>query len=41
MLFKALKEFGCGGRVLCESPLMEEDALNMKKAWRKVSKEKE
>lgn len=40
-LFKALKEFGCAGRILCESPIMEEDALNMKKAWMKVSKEKE
>ncbi len=41
MLFKALKEFDCAGRILCESPIMEEDALNMKKAWMKVSKEKE
>lgn len=40
-LFKALNEFGCGGRILCESPIMEEDALNMKKAWMKVSGEKE
>lgn len=40
-LFSVLKEFGCGGRILCESPIMEEDALNMKKAWMKVSKEKE
>jgi len=40
-LFKALKEFGCGGRILCESPIMEEDAQNMKKAWMKVSGEKE
>ncbi|HEX2994423.1 MAG TPA: TIM barrel protein, partial [Anaerolineales bacterium] len=40
-LFKALKEFSCAGRILCESPIMEEDALNMKKAWMKVSKEKE
>ena len=40
-LFKALKEFGCAGRILCESPIMEEDALNMKKAWMKVSAEKE
>jgi len=40
-LFKALKEFGCAGRILCESPIMEEDALNMKKAWMKVSGEKE
>lgn len=40
-LFKAMKEFGCGGRILCESPIMEEDALNMKKAWKKISGEKE
>ena len=39
-LFKALNEFGCAGRILCESPIMEEDALNMKKAWMKVSGEK-
>jgi deoxyribonuclease-4 len=41
LLLKALKEFGCAGRILCESPIMEEDALNMKKAWMKVSGEKE
>jgi deoxyribonuclease-4 len=40
-LFQVLKEFGCAGRILCESPIMEEDALNMKKAWMKVSGEKE
>jgi deoxyribonuclease IV len=40
-LFAVLKEFGCGGRILCESPIMEEDALNMKKAWKRISKEKE
>lgn len=39
-LFKALHEFGCGGRILCESPIMEEDALVMKKTWMKVSGEK-
>lgn len=39
-LFKALHEFSCGGRILCESPIMEEDAINMKKAWMKVSGEK-
>ncbi len=38
-LFRALSEFGCAGRILCESPIMEEDALNMKKAWVKVSGE--
>ena len=40
-LFQVLKEFGCGGRILCESPIMEEDALTMKKAWKKISGEKE
>ncbi len=39
-LFRALKDRGCAGRILCESPIMEEDALNMKKAWMKVSGEK-
>lgn len=34
-LFKALKQFGCGGRILCESPVMEEDALRMKSVWEK------
>jgi deoxyribonuclease-4 len=38
-LLRALSEFGCGGRILCESPIMEEDALNMKKAWMKISRE--
>ncbi len=40
-LFRALKDHGCAGRILCESPVMEEDSLNMKKAWMKVSGEKE
>ena len=40
-LFQALKDFSCAGRILCESPIMEEDALNMKKAWMKISGEKE
>jgi len=40
-LFEVLRDFGCAGRILCESPIMEADALNMKKAWMKVSGEKE
>lgn len=40
-LFQVLRDFGCAGRILCESPIMEADALNMKKAWMKVSSEKE
>jgi len=40
-LFQVLHDFGCGGRILCESPIMEADAENMKKAWMKISGEKE
>jgi deoxyribonuclease-4 len=40
-LFRALHDAGGAGRILCESPIMEEDAQNMKKAWMKVSGEKE
>lgn len=40
-LFRALHDHGCAGRILCESPVMEEDALKMKKAWRKVSLERQ
>ena len=40
-LFEVLRDYGCGGRILCESPIMEADALNMKKAWMKVSGETE
>ena len=32
-LFKALAAFHCQGRILCESPVMEEDALYMKTLW--------
>lgn len=32
-LFKALRDLQCGGRILCESPLMEEDSLYMKELW--------
>jgi deoxyribonuclease-4 len=39
-LFKALYDAGAGGRILCESPIMEEDALTMIKTWKKISKEK-
>ena len=39
-LFRALHERGCAGRILCESPIMEQDALKMKKTWLKISGEK-
>jgi len=32
-LFRALKSIGASGRILCESPVMEEDALLMKQTW--------
>ncbi|MHC1784798.1 MAG: TIM barrel protein [Anaerolineaceae bacterium] len=35
-LFKAFKSFECSGRILCESPRQEEDALLFQKTWRKV-----
>jgi len=38
-LFRALHEFKAGGRILCESPIMEEDALYMKKTWQEISGE--
>jgi deoxyribonuclease-4 len=38
-LFRALKDFDCAGRILCESPVMEEDALLMLKTWKAVSGE--
>jgi deoxyribonuclease-4 len=38
-LLRALKDFGCAGRILCESPVMEEDALLMLKTWKEVSGE--
>lgn len=32
-LLQALRNEGCAGRILCESPVMEEDALLLKQAW--------
>ena len=37
-LFKALVDMKCAGRVLCESPVMEDDALIMQKTWRRLAK---
>jgi deoxyribonuclease-4 len=38
-LFRALKDHGCAGRMLCESPVMEEDAVLMMHSWEEVSGE--
>ena len=32
-LFRALKKFNCDGRILCESPILEDDALYLKELW--------
>jgi len=37
-LFRALDELGCQGRILCESPAMEDDALILKERWGKTLK---
>ena len=38
-LFRALADFKCGGRILCESPIMEDDALVLKSTWCAISGE--
>jgi len=40
-LLKVLAEFHCGGRIVCESPVLEEDALVIKQKWLDVSGEKD
>jgi deoxyribonuclease-4 len=35
-LLRALQAFHAGGRMLCESPVMEDDALLMRKAWNEL-----
>ena len=36
-LFQALLERGCRGRILCESPSMEDDSLYMQEIWRQIA----
>lgn len=36
-LFRALCDFHCSGRILCESPVMEDDALILKRNWQEIS----
>jgi deoxyribonuclease-4 len=35
-LFQALKSVSCQGRILCESPIMEEDAVYMRNLWNSI-----
>jgi len=37
--FKALNDFNCQGRILCESPILEDDALKSKQTWCEISGE--
>ena len=36
-LYRALIKFECGGRILCESPLMEQDALYLRDLWHRMN----
>jgi len=37
-LVRAFVEMKCGGRIVCESPVMDEDALRIQKAWQRASR---
>jgi len=36
-LLRALHSFDCGGRILCESPVMEDDAVYIKETWESLT----
>jgi deoxyribonuclease-4 len=36
-ILRALKKHGCGGRILCESPILEEDALLIQEKWNELT----
>ncbi len=38
-IFRALKDFGAQGRILCESPVLEEDAVLLKQWWQELTGE--
>ncbi len=38
-IFRALADFHAAGRIMCESPILEEDALLLKQMWQEVSGE--
>lgn len=38
-IYKALYEFKCQGRIVCESPILEEDALYLQNLWLEMSGE--
>lgn len=38
-LLKALDDLDCGGRIVCESPLLEDDALVIQEKWKDLNRE--
>lgn len=38
-LFSALRDYGCRGRILCESPVMEDDALILRQKWAEITQQ--
>ena len=34
-LLRALADSGCAGRILCESPILEQDAILLRETWAK------
>lgn len=36
-ILRALRDFGCAGRILCESPIMEDDAWVIQGKWRELT----
>ncbi|RCK71831.1 MAG: Endonuclease IV [Anaerolineae bacterium] len=36
---EGLKDFSCRGRILCESPVLEDDALLLRQMWMEISGE--
>jgi len=37
-LLRALADLKCEGRIVCESPVMEDDALRIRAAWRRIAR---
>jgi hypothetical protein len=38
-ILRALHASGCRGRILCEGPVLEDDALLIRQMWVEISKE--
>ena len=38
-ILTALNDLNCAGRILCESPILEEDAILIKEKWMQISGE--